>query len=80
MFCVPTATLVPVGDRTQSVAVLPSESVVRPMSDTEDAVAEFLDEADTVFGEYDQGYVDADASMRQLRQHIDDLREAVNGE
>jgi hypothetical protein len=77
MFCVPTATLVPVGDRTQSVAVLPSESVIRPMSDTEDAVAEFLDEADTVFGEYDQGYMNADVALERLENHIDALREQV---
>lgn len=44
------------------------------MSDELDAAVEtFLDEAETVFGEYDQGYMDADAALSLLRDHIDDL-------
>lgn len=46
------------------------------MSDIDDAVEEFLDKADTAYGEYDQGYADADATLRRLRQHIEDLRNA----
>jgi phage gp29-like protein len=51
------------------------------MTDTEDAleseVEEFLRQADAVYEEYDQGYADADASLRQLRRHLDDLRAAT---
>ena len=47
------------------------------MTDTDEAVAEFLQQADAVYEEYDQGYVDADASLRQLRGHVEDLREAT---
>jgi hypothetical protein len=43
--------------------------------DIEDAVAEFLDEADTVYGEYEQGYMDADAALSMLETRIDTLRE-----
>lgn len=57
------------------------------MSDTTDeaddtemheAVAEFLSGADDVYGEYDQGYMDADAALSLLSGRIDDLREAVD--
>lgn len=47
------------------------------MTDTDEAVEEFLRNAESVYGEYDQGYVDADASLRQLRRHIEDLRGAI---
>jgi hypothetical protein len=47
------------------------------MTDTEEAVAEFLRTADAVYEEYDQGYVDADASLRQLREHLEELRDAT---
>jgi hypothetical protein len=50
------------------------------MTDDSDDVNEFLQKADAVFGEYDQGYTDADASLRQLRRHVDALREAVDDE
>lgn len=50
------------------------------MSDAEEAIEKFLQKAENVYGEYDQGYVDADASLRQLRQHVETLREATNGE
>jgi hypothetical protein len=45
------------------------------MSEIDDAVEEFLENADTVYGEYDQGYADADATLRRLKRHIEDLRE-----
>jgi len=45
------------------------------MTDPADAIEEFLDEADVVFEEYDQGYMDADAALRRLRGHIDELRD-----
>jgi hypothetical protein len=51
-----------------------SGRAVGGMSDELDAAVEtFLDEAETVFGEYDQGYMDADAALSLLRDHIDDL-------
>lgn len=42
----------------------------------DDAVAAFLDETDAVYGEYDQGYMDADAALSRLESAVDDLREA----
>lgn len=48
------------------------------MTDTEEAIDEFLHRADAVFDEYDQGYTDADAALRQLRSHVDDLADASN--
>lgn len=42
------------------------------------AVAEFLAGADDVYGEYDQGYMDADAALSVLSSRIDDLREAAD--
>lgn len=47
------------------------------MTETETAVAAFLDEAETIFGEYDQGYMDADAALRRLRTEIDDLEDTI---
>jgi len=46
------------------------------MSDLETAVDEFIDEADTVYGEYEQGYMDADAALSRLETHVEELREA----
>ncbi|WP_202614419.1 hypothetical protein [Halostella litorea] len=46
------------------------------MSDLETAVDEFIDEADTVYGEYERGYMDADAALSRLETHLDELREA----
>jgi hypothetical protein len=45
------------------------------MTDTDDAVEAFLEKADTAYSEYDQGYADADATLRRLKRHIEDLRE-----
>ena len=45
----------------------------------ESAVETFLDDADTVFGEYEQGYMDADAALGLLEAHIEDLRDEVDG-
>ncbi|MFD1587144.1 hypothetical protein ACFR9U_09120 [Halorientalis brevis] len=47
------------------------------MTDTDDAVEKFLREADTVFGEYDDGYMDADAALRRLRTEIENLEEST---
>lgn len=47
------------------------------MNDTEEAVEEFLRKADSAYEEYDQGYADADATLRVLREHVEDLRDAT---
>lgn len=47
------------------------------MDDLEAAVEEFLRAADDCYGEYDEGYQDADATLRQLEGHLEELREAV---
>lgn len=43
------------------------------MTDADERIEEFRREAETVFEEYDQGYMDADAALRRLRGHIEDL-------
>ncbi|KPN30584.1 hypothetical protein SY89_01319 [Halolamina pelagica] len=43
----------------------------------EDAVAAFLDAADKVYSEYDQGYMNADVALSQLETRIETLRESV---
>ncbi|WP_168216172.1 hypothetical protein [Halorussus halobius] len=47
------------------------------MTDAEDAIEEFLGEADTVLGEYEQGYMDADAALSRLEKDVETLREQV---
>jgi len=47
------------------------------MSDLEPAVNEFLEDAETVLGEYEQGYVDADVALERLTNHVDALEAAV---
>jgi hypothetical protein len=48
------------------------------MSDDLDrAVTVFLDEADAVYGEYEQGYMDADAALSRLDVAISELRDAA---
>mgnify|MGYP000129705011 FL=1 len=47
------------------------------MSDIEDAVETFLSEADACYADYDRGYDDADAALRRLETHIENLREAT---
>jgi archaellum component FlaC len=46
------------------------------MSDTDDAVDEFLAEADAAYEEYEKGYTDADATLRRLETAIEQLRTA----
>jgi len=48
-----------------------------PDDELRPAVQDFLDAADDAFGEYDNGYVDADATLRRLETHIRELREAT---
>jgi hypothetical protein len=55
-----------------------TDSSSNPDEDTTDeAVASFLDAVDRTLGEYDQGYMDADAALALVRARVDDLREAV---
>lgn len=47
------------------------------MDDSEESIQEFLGNADDCYSEYENGYVDADATLRRLETHIEDLRDAV---
>lgn len=49
------------------------------MSDDDlgEAVETFLEGSEAALEEYDQGYVDADATVSVLRTHIDALADAV---
>ena len=47
------------------------------MDDLEESVREFLHSVDDCYGEYDNGYTDADATLRRLESHVEDLRDAV---
>ena len=47
--------------------------------DLETAVEQFLDGTETALGEYDQGYVDADATLSVIRSHLDELAVAAEG-
>lgn len=42
-----------------------------------ETVRTFLDDVDRTYGEYDRGYADADATLRVLRGHVEELREEV---
>ena len=45
-------------------------------ADADDAIDRFLQKADDAYGEYEAGYADADATLRRLERHIEELREA----
>jgi hypothetical protein len=47
------------------------------MTDPEDAIEQFLAAADDCYADYDKGYDDADATLRRLEAHIDELRSAT---
>jgi hypothetical protein len=48
------------------------------MSENEtDAARALLRTAEEVYGEYDQGYLDADAALRRLRPAVEELRGAI---
>lgn len=47
------------------------------MTELERSVREFLSDADACYSEYENGYSDADATLRRLDAHIEDLRDAV---
>jgi hypothetical protein len=47
------------------------------MTDHDEELTAFLQEAETVYEEYDQGYLDADAALRRLRPLVEDLDAAL---
>ena len=47
------------------------------MTDAEAAIEEFLRKADAAYEEYEQGYADADATLRRLEHHVEDLRDTA---
>lgn len=65
----------PAGRR--STTFMPDAVERAGMSDLEPAVREFLEDAETVFDEYEQGYVDADVALQRLTNHVDNLEAAV---
>ena len=48
------------------------------MTDLNEAIEEFLRKADAAYEEYEQGYADADATLRRLESHLKELRDAVS--
>ena len=48
------------------------------MSELDDAIEESLRKADAAYEEYEQGYVDADATLRRLEGPIEELRDAAS--
>jgi hypothetical protein len=51
-----------------------------PDLDLDAAVADFLDATERVYDEYDDGYVDADAALSRLGDHVSTLRDAYEGD
>ena len=49
------------------------------MTDPDEAIEEFLRKADAAYEEYEQGYADADATLRRLESHVEELRDAISG-
>lgn len=45
--------------------------------DLREAVERFVKRTDVALSEYDEGFTDADATVRVIRSHLDDLREAA---
>lgn len=43
-------------------------------ADLHEAVERFLDGATAVYGEYEQGYMDADSALTVLERHVEELR------
>ncbi len=48
------------------------------MSETDEAIERFLRKADSTYAEYEQGYADADATLRRLDGYIEELRQAAD--
>jgi hypothetical protein len=45
--------------------------------DVETAVDAFLTAVERVYGEYDQGYMNADVALDRIEGHVEDLRRTV---
>lgn len=45
---------------------------------SEDDLERFFERVDDAYGEYEQGYADADATLRRVKQHLETLREDVD--
>jgi hypothetical protein len=43
----------------------------------DDEIEAFFEQFDTAYGEYEQGYADADATLRRVKEHVETLREAA---
>jgi hypothetical protein len=43
----------------------------------EEAIEAFVSEVETVYGEYDKGYMDADVALERIRDHVGELEESV---
>ena len=48
------------------------------MSELDNAIEEFLRRADAAYEEYEQGCADADATLRRLESHVEELRDAAS--
>lgn len=46
--------------------------------DLEAAVERFVADAESAYSEYERGYADADATLRLLRSHLDDLERELD--
>jgi len=52
------------------------------MSETDDtppAVERFIDQSESVFHEYEEGYLDPDSALSLLGDHISELRDTYEG-
>jgi hypothetical protein len=47
---------------------------------TDAEITRFLERVDSAYDEYEQGYADADATLRRVKRHVETLREAVDDE
>ncbi len=45
---------------------------------TDEEITQFFERVDTAYGEYEQGYADADATLRRIKGHIETLREDID--
>lgn len=48
--------------------------------ETPEAVAEFIDAAEKIYHEYNEGYLDPDAALSRLGDHVAELRDTYEGE
>ncbi len=46
-----------------------------PEAETPEAVAEFIDAAEEIYYEYNEGYLDPDAALSRLGDHVAELRD-----